>query len=169
MNEYIGHRGRHFELSDPPNYQLKISLICVFQQYSRLPNLQFGIIFIHSSFHLNYLVTPDPLKPFWLRSMAGINFCHYYLRQGDTVLPAFVCLWTTFRRKLWTDYDEIFWKYRGRSKEESIRFWKLSVERRPPPTFKGKVTPDILMTTDHIFMKILPEMHQGTRKSPLPF
>ena len=58
----------------------------------------------------------------------------------------------------------------GWSKEESIRFWKLSVERRLPPTFKGKITlTNILITTDHIFMKIIPAMHQGPRKSPLHF
>ena len=30
-------------------------------------------------------------------------------------------------------------------------------------------SPNILITTDYIFMKILPEMHQGPRKSPLHF
>ena len=51
-----------------------------------------------------------------------------------------------------------------------IRFWKLSVERRPLPMVKGKITLLIfLIITDHIFMKILPEMHQGPRKSPLHF
>ena len=62
------------------------------------------------------------------------------------------------------DFDEIFWKCRGWYKDQSIRFWKLSVERRPPPTFMGEITP-----TDHIFMKIVPEKHQGPRKSPLHF
>ena len=40
----------------------------------------------------------------------------------------------------YADFDEIFWKCRVWSKEELIRFWKLSVERTPPPTFKGKIT-----------------------------
>ena len=32
-----------------------------------------------------------------------------------------------------------------------------------------KPTPSHLITTDQVFMKILPEMHQGPRKSPLHF
>ena len=86
----------------------------------------------------------------------------------------FVCLFVrlsvnNFTQKLWTDFNEIFWKCRGWYKEESIRFWKLSVDRRPPPTFKDKITLNILITTDHILMKFLPEMHQGPRKFSLYF
>ena len=51
-----------------------------------------------------------------------------------------VCLSTTLRKKLWMDFDEIFWKYQGFYKYQSFRFWKLSVECRPLPTFKGKIT-----------------------------
>ena len=36
------------------------------------------------------------------------------------------------------DFDEIFWKCWGWYKEQSITFWKLLVERIPPPTFKVK-------------------------------
>ena len=44
-----------------------------------------------------------------------------------------------FTQKVMTDFDEIFWKCWGRYKEQSIRFWKLSVECRPLSTFKGKM------------------------------
>ena len=55
----------------------------------------------------------------------------------------FVCLFVCqqlYAKKLSLDFDEIFWKSRGWYKEESIRFWKLSVKCRPLPMFKGKIT-----------------------------
>ena len=81
----------------------------------------------------------------------------------------FVCLSTTLCKKVINGFRQNFLEVSGawgRYKEQSIRFWKLSVEWRPLPTFKGKITPNILRTTHHI-LKILPEMHRGPRKSPL--
>ena len=49
------------------------------------------------------------------------------------------------------------------------KFWKASVEHKPLATVRGKITPNILITTDHIFIKILPEMHLGPRKSAFHF
>ena len=50
------------------------------------------------------------------------------------------CLLAKQLKKLWTDLDEIFMKCQKSNEEQVIRFWKLSVERRPPPTFKVKIT-----------------------------
>ena len=38
------------------------------------------------------------------------------------------------------DFDEIFRIYQKYNEEEFIKFWKLSVELIPLPTFKGKIT-----------------------------
>ena len=71
------------------------------------------------------------------------ELCLNYLCKEILFLMVFVCLFvclsTTLRKKL-MDFDEIFWKCWGWYKEQSSRFWKLLVERRPQPTFRGKIT-----------------------------
>ena len=74
-----------------------------------------------------------------------------------------LCVWLLvgLLKNLLTDFDEIFWL--GWYKEHFIRYWKSSTECRPLPGSNS------IITTDWIFMKILPEIGLGTRKSPLNF
>ena len=63
------------------------------------------------------------------------------------------------------DFDEISRMSQELYWEQTDKFWRTSIERRPPPTFKGRINP-VLIIADHTFMKMLPEMHLGPRKSP---
>ena len=57
------------------------------------------------------------------------------------------------------DFNEIFERIRGLYSEHTIRFWKTSVEPRPPPTSKGIITRlNNMITTDQVFIKILQDM-----------
>ena len=52
------------------------------------------------------------------------------------------------------------------AKEVTLTFWRSSVDLiLPPSTING--APDQMITADHIFMKILPEMYFGIMKSLL--
>ena len=53
-------------------------------------------------------------------------------------------------------FIKIFIRDRSRAKKVLIIFWKSSMERIPPPNTSNG-TP---ITTNHIFMKVLPEMYQ---------
>ena len=46
------------------------------------------------------------------------------------------------------DFDEIYLRGQGWYKEQSIRFWKSSVECRPSPA------PNTIISVDEIFVKI---------------
>ena len=62
----------------------------------------------------------------------------------------------------------MFIRDRSKAKKVLIIFWKLSVECiSQPNTSNG--TPDQTKTAGPIFMKILPEMYIGIRKSSLQF
>ena len=45
----------------------------------------------------------------------------------------------------------------------------IRVELRPSTPLKDIMSVVVILTTDHIFMKILPESNLGTREFPLPF
>ena len=52
--------------------------------------------------------------------------------------------------------------------EVSMIFWKSCIESIPPPSTSNG-TPNEMITADHIFIKIIPEMYLGIRMSPLQF
>ena len=73
------------------------------------------------------------------------SFIYLLSPQGDTVFDSVclcVCLFVCqqlFSKKLWMDFDEIFWKCWGRTRTNWIDF-EIIGRTQPLPTFKGKIS-----------------------------
>ena len=101
--------------------------------------------------------------------MLGQGSPHYILEINQRVQ-------TSTKHQLWCTWsdltiiaDFIFMKISW-DKEVSITFWKTLVECRPLAVSKGyNISLNRIVTTNHIFMKIVQDIDLGARKSPFHF